>query len=122
MTSVVNSMLDEVERLIRDIQGICAGIAHEVRTPMTRMRGGLESTHRRTTSVAEYEQVVETALQQCDIIMTRFSALLRIAKIGEPAGLAKKSPLNLQDVLNDVIDFYEAPAEELSLTLELQPC
>jgi signal transduction histidine kinase len=122
ITSVVNSMLDEVERLIRDIQGICAGIAHEVRTPMTRMRGGLESTRRRTTSVAEYEQVVEAALQQSDIVMTRFSALLRIAQIGEAAGLAKKSPLNLQDVLNDVIDFYEAPAEELSLTLELQPC
>jgi signal transduction histidine kinase len=93
-----------------------------VRTPMTRMRGGLESTRRRTTSVAEYEQVVEAALQQSDIVMTRFSALLRIAQIGEAAGLAKKNPLNLQDVLNDVIDFYEAPAEEFSLTLELQPC
>jgi signal transduction histidine kinase len=122
ITSVVNSMLDEVERLIRDIQGICAGIAHEVRTPMTRMRGGLESTRRRTTSVAEYEQVVEAALQQSDIIMTRFSALLRIAQIGEAAGLAKKSLLNLQDVLNDVIDFYEALAEERSLSLELLPC
>jgi signal transduction histidine kinase len=122
ITSVVNSMLDEVERLIRDIQGICAGIAHEVRTPMTRMRGGLESTRRRATTVAEYEQVVEAALQQSDIVMTRFSALLRIAQIGEAAGLARKSPVNLQDVLNDVIDFYEAPAEELSLTLELQPC
>jgi signal transduction histidine kinase len=122
ITSVVNSMLDEVERLIRDIQGICAGIAHEVRTPMTRMRGGLESTRRRTTSVAEYEQVVEAALQQSDIIMTRFSALLRIAQIGEAAGLANKSSLNLQDVLNDVIDFYEALAEERSLSLELLPC
>ena len=121
ITSVVNSMLDEVERLIRDIQGICAGIAHEVRTPMTRMRGGLESTRRRTTSVAEYEQVVEAALQQSDIIMTRFSALLRIAQIGEAADLAKKSPLNLQDVLNDVIEYYEALAEERSLTLELLP-
>jgi signal transduction histidine kinase len=122
ISSVVNSMLDEVERLICDIQGICAGIAHEVRTPMTRMRGGLERTRRHVTSVAEYEQVVEAALQQSDIIMTRFSALLRIAQIGEAAALAKKSPLNLQDVLNDVIDFYEALAEERSLTLELQPC
>ncbi len=122
ITSVVNSMLDEVERLIRDIQGICAGIAHEVRTPMTRMRSGLESARCYTTSVAEYEQVVEAALQQSDIIMTRFSALLRIAQIGEAASLAQKSQLNLQDVLDDVIDFYEAAAEELSLTLEFKPC
>jgi signal transduction histidine kinase len=122
ISSVVNSMLDEVERLIRDIQGICAGIAHEVRTPMTRMRGGLERTRRHVTSVAEYEQVVEAALQQSDIIMARFSALLRIAQIGEAAGLANKSPLNLQDVLTDVIDFYEALAEEHSLTLALRPC
>jgi signal transduction histidine kinase len=119
---VVNSMLDEVERLIRDIQGICAGIAHEVRTPMTRMRGGLEWTRRHVTSIAEYEQVVEAALHQSDIVMTRFSALLRIAQIGEAANLAQKSALNLQDVLNDVIDFYEALAEERSLTLELQAC
>ncbi|CAB3772532.1 sensor histidine kinase [Paraburkholderia humisilvae] len=122
ITAVVNSMLDEVERLIRDIQGICAGIAHEVRTPMTRMRGTLETTRRRTMSVTDYEQVIDTALQQSDIVMTRFSALLRIAQIGEAAVLARKSPLNLQDVLNDVIDFYEAAAEERSLTLELLPC
>ncbi|MBN3803044.1 HAMP domain-containing histidine kinase [Paraburkholderia sp. Ac-20336] len=122
ITAVVNSMLDEVERLIRDIQGICAGIAHEVRTPMTRMRGTLESTRRRIMSVTEYEQVIDTALQQSDIVMTRFSALLRMAQIGEAAGLARKGPLNLQDVLNDVIDFYEAPAEDLSITLELLPC
>jgi signal transduction histidine kinase len=121
ISSVVNSMLDEVERLIRDIQGICAGIGHEVRTPMMRMHAGLERARQRAMSVAEYEQVIDAALLQSDIVTTRLSALLRIAQIGEATRMAKKSPLNLCDVLNDVIEFYEPLAEERSLRLELQP-
>jgi methyl-accepting chemotaxis protein len=51
LTSVVNRMLDEIERLIHEVKGVCDNIAHDMRTPLTRLLGGLERARRRADSV-----------------------------------------------------------------------
>jgi HAMP domain-containing protein len=51
LVSIVNTMLDEIERLVGEVRGVCAGIAHDLRTPMTHLRGGLERVRRRSGTV-----------------------------------------------------------------------
>jgi len=48
-------MLDEIERLVTEVKGVTEDIAHDLRTPLTRLLAGLEPVHRRATSVAEDE-------------------------------------------------------------------
>jgi signal transduction histidine kinase len=59
-------MLDEIERLVSEVRGVCAGIAHDLRTPMTHLRGGLERVRRRSYSADHYADAIDTAIGQSD--------------------------------------------------------
>ena len=85
LTSIVNTMLDEIERLVQEVRGVCAGIAHDLRTPMTQLRAGLERAGRRARTIEDYALAVDSAIVQSDAVLNRFTALLRIAEI-EAAG------------------------------------
>jgi signal transduction histidine kinase len=115
-------MLDEIERLVDEVRGVCAGIAHDLRTPMTHLRAGLERASRRanTTDANAYAEALDAAIGQTDVVLGRFTALLRIAEIESGGRRASFGTIALDAVLRDVAELYEPLAEHrgLSLTLE----
>jgi len=86
---VVNRMLDQIERLMREVKGVTEDIAHDLRTPLTRLLAGLERTRRRATTADAYAITVDEAIAETKGILATFSALLRIAETERAAVLRR---------------------------------
>jgi signal transduction histidine kinase len=124
LIEVVNGMLDEIERLVHEVKGVTEDIAHDLRTPLTRLLAGLERVHHRATSVAEYEVAMDAigaAIIETKGILATFAALLRIAEVESGARRAGFTTVDLNAVAADVAEFYEPVAEAKGTSLSLEP-
>jgi signal transduction histidine kinase len=120
LAGVVNGMLDDIERLMQDIKGVCDGIAHDLRTPLTRMLAGLERARRRGGSAEECGVAIDEAIIETRSVLKTFSALLRIAEVEDGARRAGFKPVDLGLVVRDVIEFYEPLADERGVCLAFE--
>ncbi|PMW99511.1 two-component sensor histidine kinase [Pseudomonas sp. FW215-R2] len=120
LASVVNGMLDELERLMSEVKGVCDDIAHDLRTPLTRLIAGLERTQRRGLDEAQYAASIDAALTEAKALLLTFKALLRISEIENSARRSHFAPLDLNLISADAAELYEPLAEErgISLTIE----
>ncbi len=123
----VNQMLDRIASLLADVRRLGADIAHDLRTPLTRLRQRLERLHRHPAMAQDVplEASVDGALGEIDELLNVFQALLRIARVdsGEPrSGFA---PVDLAVLLEELLDIYapvaEAEAHRLRAEIDPQP-
>jgi signal transduction histidine kinase len=120
LIQVVNRMLDEIERLMNDVKGVTEDIAHDLRTPLTRLLAGLERVRRRDATAEEYVAAVDEAIVETKGILTTFGALLRIAEVEAGARRAGFRTLDLTTVATDVAELYEPMAETKHILLSVE--
>jgi signal transduction histidine kinase len=118
---LVNGMLDDIERLMSEVKGVTDDIAHDLRTPLTRLLGGLERARRRTTSAEEYARAVDAAIAETKAVLGTFSALLRIAEVEDGARRAGFTRIDLGQIAADVVEFHAPVAEERGVQLSFDP-
>ena len=92
---VVNRMVDEIERLMNEVKGVTDNIAHDLRTPLTRLLAGLERVRRRDATSEEYADAIDDAIVETRGLLATFNALLRIAEIEAGARRAGFKTLDL---------------------------
>src|SRR6185312_16832703 len=114
---LVNGMLDDIERLMSEVKGVTDDIAHDLRTPLTRLLGGLERARRRGSSSDEYARAVDEAIAETKAVLGTFSALLRIAEVEDGARRAGFARIDLGQIAADVVEFHAPVAEERSVQL-----
>ncbi|MFG0541605.1 sensor histidine kinase [Pseudomonas sp. YQ_5] len=119
LSEVVNGMLDAIERLMGELKGVCDDIAHDLRTPLTRLIGGLERARRHKLSEAEYVEALDEALDEAKGLMQTFRALLRISQIEAGARRSQFSIVDLNRIAADVSELFEPLAEERDINLSL---
>lgn len=117
LAHLVNSMLDDIERLMREVKGVTDDIAHDLRTPLTRLLAGLERARRRAASVRDYEQAVAAAITETQSLLGTFSGLLRIAEVEHGARRAGFTRVDLRKIVADVVEFHAPVAEESGVSL-----
>jgi signal transduction histidine kinase len=120
LVQVVNGMLDDIERLMQEVKGVSDGIAHDLRTPLTRLLAGLERAQRRAASAGEYAAAVEEAIVETQGILATFSAMLRIAEVEDGVRRAGFTRLDLAKVAADVTELYDPLAEAKGVALALK--
>jgi signal transduction histidine kinase len=108
----LNAMLDRIERLMGAMKQISNDIAHDLRTPLTRLRNALENAQRHTADPAGYEAAIVRAIADTDAILETFGALLRIAQIEAGARRASFADVDLSAVVEAVLEVYAPAAEE----------
>jgi len=116
---IVNGMLDEIETLIHGIAGVGDDIAHDLRTPLTRVRVSLERGRENAQTLQELRAVVDQAIGGLDQSLAIITALLRIAEIEQSRRLEGFSDVALTDVVREVGDLYEPIAEDKRITLKV---
>lgn len=119
IATVVNDMLDELERLMSEVKGVCDDIAHDLRTPLTRLIGGLERAQRRGLNEQDYALMIDTALDDAKGLLSTFRALLRISEIEDSVRRSHFAPVDLNRIGEDAVEFFEPLAEERGISLRL---
>jgi signal transduction histidine kinase len=117
LASNLNSMLDEIERLMSGIRHVSDNIAHDLRTPLTRLRNRLERLQIELADGSPYREQVELGISDADQLLTTFAALLRIARIEAGGHKASFKTVDLAALVRDAAELYEALAEAKRLDL-----
>ncbi|MBL8659105.1 MAG: HAMP domain-containing protein [Rhodospirillales bacterium] len=119
----LNEMLDRVQALMESLRQVSSDIAHDLRTPLARLRQRLEGARLKARTIPEYEIAVDDAIADCDAILRIFAALLRIAQIEAGTRKAAFSTVDLSRVAQSIADAYGAVAEDggRSLSAEIAP-
>jgi signal transduction histidine kinase len=117
LAQTINSMLQQIEILIDGVRGASNAVAHDLRTPLTELRGRLEALIRtQPPAEATFSEVGE-AVNELDRIIAIFKALLRLAEIDSGARLAGFREVRLCEIAADVADLYGPLAEDKAIDL-----
>ena len=110
-------MLDEIERLLGEVKGVSDSVAHDLRTPLTRVRSRLEGGRMRARSLTELEEVVDHAVADLDQCLAIITALLRIGELEADRRRASFADIQLAPIVQEAADLYTPIADERGILL-----
>lgn len=113
----INIMLDKIEQLMKGVRHVSDTVAHNIRTPLTRIVGRLRETENQENVPASVQRAHQFAIQEIENLSILLGKLLQISELN--AGLPRKQfkQCALQTVVHDVLDLYEPFADEKGLRL-----
>lgn len=118
----LNEMLDQIERLMAAMKEVSSNVAHDLKTPLTRVKVMVEAALR-SDDAQQYRAALERTVEESDRLLATFNALLSIARAEAGQSRSGLAELDAADVIADVVELYEPMAEEQGGTLSssIQP-
>ncbi|HEX5122074.1 MAG TPA: HAMP domain-containing sensor histidine kinase [Rhodanobacteraceae bacterium] len=119
LAAIVNRMLGEIERLLVEVKGVCDSIAHDLRTPLTRLRSQLYRLQQTGGGEEGIEPTLEHCIADVDSLLERFRALLRISELEDLRRRSGFADIDLGAILHEVHELYAPLAEDGAIAFRL---
>jgi len=119
LADAVNAMLDRIVALMHGLSEVSDNIAHDLKTPLTRLRNRCEEALRGSTSEADYRAALENTINESDELIRTFDALLMIARAESGHARDNMTEFDAAEIARDVGELYEPLAEEKGLALKV---
>ncbi|MDB5715215.1 MAG: sensor histidine kinase, partial [Sphingomonadales bacterium] len=116
--SALNAMLDRIARLLANLRQVSSDVAHDLRTPLARLRGQVEAALDGDQDPAVLRRSLKRALGQSDELLSLFAAILRIAEVESGALARHFTAVNITDLATDLYESYAPAVADLGRTLE----
>ncbi|MBI4184503.1 MAG: HAMP domain-containing protein [Proteobacteria bacterium] len=116
----LNAMLAQIERLMTGLRQVTDNIAHDLRTPLSRMRARLEVALMQPAAAATYRQEIERTIAEAEALIATFNALLAIAEAEAGAEREAMERVDLAALVRDAADLYAPLAEEAGLAFSVR--
>lgn len=120
LSSNLNDMLDRLDSLMSNMKEVTDNVAHDLRTPLNRIRTNLEITLMSNPNLEEYKKSFEEAINETDNLIKTFNSILSISKVESGASDLDKSELNLRELIINMHDLYEPITEGSGIKLNYE--
>ena len=113
----LNNMLDRLNKLMTGMKDVSDNIAHDLRTPLNKIRTNLEVTLMSNPTSENYRNSIQEVIYDIDIVINTFNSLLAISRVESGSLLLEKEKVDINKLLENVIDLWEPLAEEKNINL-----
>ena len=113
----LNNMLDRLNKLMIGMKDVSDNIAHDLRTPLNKIRTNLEVTLMSSPDSESYRETIKEVIEDVDGVINTFNSLLAISRVESGSVSLKKEKINIKDLIEDIVDLWEPLAEEKGVVL-----